>query len=49
MGKYHSPWYLDPKLWTSHLPAGGLQDPKENKEQQMSESKKKSNSLVWFL
>jgi len=45
VGKYHSPWYLDPKLWTAHLPPGGLQDPKENKEQQMTESKKKSNSL----
>ena len=46
MQKYHSPWYLEPKLWTKNLPPGGLQDPKENKEQQMTESKKKSKGLV---
>ena len=48
MQKYHSPWYLSPKIWTTKLPPEGLQDPKENKEQQMTESKKKSKSLVGF-
>eukprot|EP00112_Aurelia_sp_Birch-Aquarium-sp1_P005957 Seg167.1 transcript_id=Seg167.1/GoldUCD/mRNA.D3Y31 product="Protein FAM47E" protein_id=Seg167.1/GoldUCD/D3Y31 len=43
--KYHSAWYLDPKKWTANVPPEGLQDPKENKEQKMTESKKKSNDL----
>eukprot|EP00794_Sanderia_malayensis_P007344 gene7344-8164_t len=43
--KYHTAWYLDPKKWTSRSPNEKLQDPKENKEKQMSESKKKSKDL----
>ena len=44
--KYHSARYLDPKKWTTNVPPEGLQDPKENKEQKMTEAKKKSNDLV---
>ncbi len=46
--KYQTAWYLSPKKWSARLPSEKLQDPKENKEKQMSESKKKSKDLVRF-
>lgn len=43
--KYQAAWYLDPKKWTLRAANEQLQDPKENKEMKMSESKKKSKDL----
>ena len=39
-------WYLPPKTWKKRDENEPLQDPKEIKDQEMSEAKKKSNALV---
>jgi hypothetical protein len=39
-------WYLPTKMWKKRDFEEPLQDPKELKDQEMSEAKKKSNSLV---
>ena len=42
-------WYLKPKMWKKRSADEPLMDPKELKEQEMSEAKKKSNDLVCKL
>ena len=39
-------WYLPPKMWKRRPEEEALQDPKELKDQEMSEAKKKGNELV---
>lgn len=39
-------WYLDPKSWKKRTASEPLQDPKELKNQEESEAKKKSNEMV---
>ncbi len=39
-------WYLNPKTWKKRPHDQPLQDPKELKDQEMSDAKKKSNALV---
>ena len=39
-------WYLEPTTWKKRGAEEPLQDPKEIKDQEMSEAKKKSNALV---
>ncbi|KAK3100779.1 hypothetical protein FSP39_025196 [Pinctada imbricata] len=38
-------WYLDPKSWTKRKDDEPLENPKETKDKEMSEAKKKSKSL----
>lgn len=42
-------WYLDPKSWKMRSADEPLKDPKELKDEEMSEAKKKSNTLDYDL
>jgi len=42
-------WYLPPKMWKRRPEEEALQDPKELKDQEMSEAKKKGNELDYQL